>query len=104
MGEELGKELRGGLGQAKRRPSARRPRRAGPPGREEEVSREGRMRKPIVKPAAIAAFVVLISLGLFVRPAMSHHSFAMYDQTKVVTWTGVLTRFVSQANHAEIHF
>jgi hypothetical protein len=28
----------------------------------------------------------------------------MYDMTKTVTFTGVLTRFVSQANHAEIHF
>jgi hypothetical protein len=28
----------------------------------------------------------------------------MYDQTKTVTWTGVVTRFVAQANHAEIHF
>ena len=37
-------------------------------------------------------------------PAMAHHSFAMYDQTKVVTFTGVVTRFVAQPNHAEIHF
>ncbi len=28
----------------------------------------------------------------------------MYDQTKVVTLTGVVTRFVAQANHAELHF
>jgi hypothetical protein len=28
----------------------------------------------------------------------------MYDMSKTVTLTGVLTRFVSQANHAEIHF
>jgi hypothetical protein len=28
----------------------------------------------------------------------------MYDMTKTMTFTGVLTRFVSQANHAEIHF
>jgi len=46
----------------------------------------------------------IISLAVFITPAMSHHSFAMYDQTKTVTWTGVLTRFVAQANHAEIHF
>ena len=45
-----------------------------------------------------------MSLGVFITPALSHHSFAMYDQTKTVTWTGVMTRFVSQANHAEIHF
>jgi hypothetical protein len=34
----------------------------------------------------------------------AHHSFAMYDQTKVVTLTGVVRQFVPQANHAEIHF
>lgn len=53
---------------------------------------------------AIAALSTVLSLGLSITPAMAHHSFAMYDQTKTVTWTGVLTRFVSQANHAEIHF
>jgi Family of unknown function (DUF6152) len=52
----------------------------------------------------IVALFTIISLGLFITPAMSHHSFAMYDQTKTVTLTGVLTRFVAQANHAEIHF
>ena len=52
----------------------------------------------------IAALVVVVSLGAFVAPALAHHSFAMYDQTKTVTWTGVVTRFVAQANHAEIHF
>ena len=28
----------------------------------------------------------------------------MYDQTKVVTLTGVMKQFVPQANHAELHF
>ena len=28
----------------------------------------------------------------------------MYDQTKVVTLTGVVRQFVPQANHAELHF
>ena len=39
-----------------------------------------------------------------VATALAHHSFAMYDQTKTITWTGVATRFVAQANHAELHF
>lgn len=52
----------------------------------------------------IAALFATISLVLFITPAMSHHSFAMYDQTKTVTLTGVMTRFVAQANHAEMHF
>jgi hypothetical protein len=46
----------------------------------------------------------IAAAALFVAPAAAHHSFAMYDQTKTVTWTGVVTRFVAQANHAEIHF
>lgn len=53
---------------------------------------------------AIIGLFTVMSLGLFVAPAMSHHSFAMYDQTKTLTFTGVLTRLVSQANHAELHF
>jgi hypothetical protein len=52
----------------------------------------------------IAGITALASLTLFVIPALSHHSFAMYDQTKTVTLTGVVTRFVAQANHAELHF
>jgi hypothetical protein len=42
--------------------------------------------------------------AVFVMPASSHHSFAMYDQTKTVTLTGVVRQFVPQANHAELHF
>ena len=60
------------------------------------------MRKPI-KYGAVAALTIA-SVILFITPAMSHHSFAMYDQTKTITMTGVMTRFVAQANHAEMHF
>mgnify|MGYP001795692971 CR=1 FL=1 len=41
---------------------------------------------------------------LCVTPALAHHSFAMYDQTKTDVLTGVVYQFVAQANHAEIHF
>src|SRR3954464_14768103 len=51
----------------------------------------------------IAAGTVLCT-ALFVRPASSHHSFAMYDQEKTVVLTGVVKQFVGQANHAELHF
>ena len=34
--------------------------------------------------------------------ALAHHSFAMYDQTKTLTLTGKLTRFVLGANHAQL--
>ena len=46
----------------------------------------------------------LVCEALFVTPASSHHSFAMYDQGKTVTLTGVVKQFVAQANHAELHF
>jgi hypothetical protein len=46
----------------------------------------------------------LVCTALSVSPALSHHSFAMYDQSKTVTLTGVVTQFVGQANHAELHF
>src|SRR5262245_40216341 len=46
----------------------------------------------------------LMCTALFVTPALSHHSFAMYDQSKTVTLTVVVRQFVAQANHAELHF
>jgi len=52
----------------------------------------------------LAALVFVLSALAFVTPMFSHHSFAMYDQDKVVTLTGVVKQFVGQANHAEIHF
>jgi hypothetical protein len=52
----------------------------------------------------IAGLAALVCLGVSVTPALAHHSFAMYDQNKTVTLTGVATQFVAQANHAEIHF
>ena len=45
-----------------------------------------------------------VLLALFAMPALSHHSFAMYDQNKTVTLTGAAKQFVAQANHAELHF
>ena len=48
--------------------------------------------------------LAVVSLGPNVATALAHHSFAMYDQTKTVVLTGVAHQFVSQANHAEIHF
>jgi hypothetical protein len=52
----------------------------------------------------IPGLIALICLGLYAIPASSHHSFAMYDQTKVMVLTGVAHQFVAQANHAELHF
>jgi hypothetical protein len=55
----------------------------------------------------IKALTMAVSLAvlavLFEVPVSTHHSFAMYDQTKTVTLTGVVKQFVAQANHAELH-
>jgi Family of unknown function (DUF6152) len=54
------------------------------------------MIKIVTRALAIAAMTA--------AAALAHHSFAMYDQTKTLTLTGVAYQFVAQANHAEIHF
>jgi hypothetical protein len=46
----------------------------------------------------------LVCTALLVTTALSHHSFAMYDQSKTVVLTGVMKQLVPQANHAELHF
>ena len=46
----------------------------------------------------------LILLGTLSTLAQAHHSFAMYDQTKTLTLTGKLTRFILGANHAQLLF
>src|ERR1044072_3129314 len=61
------------------------------------------MKTRTVKASAMAACLVLMAV-LFETPVSTHHSFAMYDQNKVVTLTGVMKQFVPQANHAELHF
>ena len=48
--------------------------------------------------------LALIIAVVISTPALAHHSFAMYDQSKTVTLTGVVRQFVGQANHAELHF
>ena len=53
----------------------------------------------LVTAASVAAMALV-----FEAPVSTHHSFAMYDQTKVVALTGVMKQFVPQANHAELHF
>jgi len=51
-----------------------------------------------------AALLGAACLAALAGPAAAHHSFAMYDQTKTLTFTGVATQFIAQANHAELHF
>ncbi len=55
--------------------------------------------------ARAAALAVGATLGVAaIGSAHAHHSFAMYDQTKTVTVTGKLTRFIPGANHAQLIF
>jgi hypothetical protein len=61
------------------------------------------MKKRIAGVLTMGACLALLA-GLFAVPVSTHHSFAMYDQTKTVTMTGVVKQFVAQANHAELHF
>jgi hypothetical protein len=61
------------------------------------------MRNRSVRAMTLASSLVVLAV-LFGTTVSTHHSFAMYDQKKVVTLTGVIRQFVPQANHAEIHF
>ncbi|HEX7080865.1 MAG TPA: DUF6152 family protein [Gammaproteobacteria bacterium] len=51
-----------------------------------------------------AAGAAALVAGLMAAPADAHHSFAMYDQSKKMTLTGKLTRFIPGANHAQLIF
>ncbi len=62
------------------------------------------MKSVSIRALLVAALAAAVMLAILTTTTLAHHSFAMYDTTKTVTFTGVLTSFVSQANHAEIHF
>ena len=62
------------------------------------------MNKSWTKSVVIAVCLAFIAVGVYVRQASAHHSFAMYDQTKILVLTGVAHQFIAQANHAELHF
>ena len=61
------------------------------------------MKHHTIKALTIAVSLAMLAV-LFEVPVSTHHSFAMYDQSKTVTLTGVVRQFVAQANHAELHF
>ena len=52
----------------------------------------------------VITIAALVSIALLAVPAVSHHSFAMYDQSKTVVLTGAVKQLNPQANHAELHF
>jgi hypothetical protein len=52
----------------------------------------------------VAALVVAIGFAITAAPALSHHSFAMYNMTVTKVMTGKLTRFIPGSNHAQLIF
>ncbi len=56
------------------------------------------------KRCLVTGLLAVILLVVMAPPALSHHSFAMYDQTTTRTMTGKLTRYVPGANHAQLIF
>ena len=58
----------------------------------------------IRRAALLLGLVGVMCLAVMVTPALSHHSFAMYDQTTTRTMTGKLVRYIPGANHAQLIF
>jgi hypothetical protein len=63
-----------------------------------------KMKNSLTRSWMIALCLAFVSVVVYSRPTFAHHSFAMYDQTKVLILTGVAHQFIAQANHAELHF
>ena len=62
------------------------------------------MNTRLTRKMGIAGAATAMLAMLAAAPAVAHHSFAMYDVTKSKTLTGMLTRFLPGANHAQILF
>ncbi len=58
----------------------------------------------VAKAVQVAGLVGILSMGVMITPALSHHSFAMYDQTVSKTYTGKLTRYIPGGNLAQLIF
>src|ERR1044071_5884638 len=52
----------------------------------------------------VATITVILSIVIFIPPASSHHSYAMYDGSVYRVFTGVIVRVVPNAAHFEFHF
>jgi hypothetical protein len=53
---------------------------------------------------AVLRCLAALSLVVATQATFAHHSFAMYDQAKTLTFTGKLTRYIPGANHAQLLF
>ena len=60
--------------------------------------------KLTLKAWLVSGIVGVMSIGSVTPLALSHHSFAMYDQTIQKTLTGKLTRYIPGSNHAQFVF
>ena len=62
------------------------------------------MKRVMSGSSLVASAVGVLVLTVMVTPALSHHSFAMYDLTKTRTMTGKLVRYIPGSNHAQLVF
>ena len=62
------------------------------------------MRTVMKTRAFMTAVFGIILFAIMVMSALSHHSFAMYDQSKTKVMTGKLTRYIPGANHVQMLF
>ena len=62
------------------------------------------MKKVISRSSVVGWATGILLLAVTVAPALSHHSFAMYDLTKTRTMTGRLVRYIPGSNHAQLVF
>jgi hypothetical protein len=60
------------------------------------------VKKELGRVGTLAGALALFAIA--VTPALSHHSFAMYDQSTTKIMTGKLTRYIPGANHVQLLF
>jgi hypothetical protein len=60
------------------------------------------MKKPVAK--LTTGFAAAIFLGVTAGPSLAHHSFAMYDRSKVYVLTGVVDNLNPDPSHLQIRF
>src|SRR5690606_26651737 len=74
------------------------------PPRNEEHPMITRITLRSFRPAYATATALAALCAGWQAQVQAHHSFAMYDQSQVRTFTGKLTRFIPGANHAQLLF
>ena len=54
--------------------------------------------------SVVGAAAAVVVVGVGIRAAHAHHSFAMYDEKQTYVFTGVVTRISPDANHLRYSF